>query len=216
MDEHRTLKLFADGFWISPYVFTAFVALHEKGLPFEVALVPLQEGAQNAPGFRDTSLTARVPALEDGGFWLSESQAIVEYLDDAYPDAPRLLPADVKQRARARQILAWIRSDLGALREERPTHTMFYARATRPMSGDAHKAADKLVRVAEQLVPEGATSLFGAWSIADADLAFMLHRLILNGEETPAKLSTFAAAQWARPSVQAFVKRERPPYVPYG
>ena len=216
MIERAPLQLHVDSFWISPYVFTAFVALKEKGLPFDTVTVALQDKAQLAPGYRDRSITGRVPSLVDGDFWLAESQAIVEYLDDAYPEAPRLLPAGVKDRARARQILAWIRSDLGALREERATHTMFYERAAAPLTAAGRAAAEKLVRVADLLVPAGATSLFGAWSIADSDLAFMLHRLILNGEEVSATARAFAEAQWARPSVRAFVEHPRPAYVPYG
>ena len=213
-DEGR--ELFADSFWISPYVFTCFVALREKGLPFTMTRVALESKAQHEPAYRERSITGRVPALRDGAFWLAESQAIVEYLEDAYTDAPRVLPADVRARARARQVLGWVRSDLLALREERPTSTMFYERAKSPMSPAAREAADKLVRVAGELLPAGATSLFAAWSIADADLAFMLHRLILNGEDVPAGLRAFAAAQWARPSVREFVDHARPPYVPYG
>ena len=209
------IKLHADAYWISPYVFTTFVALHEKGLPFEVVEVALQNKAQHDPAYRDASLTGRVPAIDDGGFWLSESQAIVEYLDDAYPETPRALPLDVRHRARARQILGWVRSDLAPLREARPTTTMFYEHTDEPMPDAARDAAAKLLRVAGALVPEGATSLFGAWSIADSDLAFMLHRLILNGEEVPAGLRAFAAAQWARPSVRAFVEHKRIPFVPY-
>lgn len=208
--------LHVDSFWISPYAFTAFVALEEKGLAFETATVALQDGAQHDPAFRDASITARVPSLSHGDFALAESQAIVEYLEDAFPDTPRILPKGVRERARARQILAWIRSDLLPLREERSTHTMFYARATTPLGPKARAAADKLLRVAEALIPAGEGPLFGAWSIADADLAFMLHRLILNGEDVPARIRAYAAAQWARPSVQRFVNRERAPYVPYG
>jgi glutathione S-transferase len=216
MTDPKPRELHVDAFWISPYVFTAFVALTEKALPFEAVTVALQDKAHLAPGYRDRSITGRVPSLADGDFWLAESQAIVEYLDDAYPDTPRLLPLDVKERARARQILGWIRSDLGALREERATHTMFYERASTPLTAAGRAAAEKLVHVADLLVPAGATSLFGAWSIADSDLAFMLHRLILNGEEVPAKVRAFAEAQWARPSVRAFVEHARPAYVPYG
>jgi len=216
MHENAPIKLYADSFWISPYVFTAFVALHEKALPFEVVNVALQDGAQHDPAFRDRTLTGRVPSIEHDGFALAESQAIVDYLEEAFPGSPRVLPEGVRERARARQILGWIRSDLMALREERSTHTMFYDRAAAPLSPAGRAAADKLLRVADLLVPTGATSLFGAWSIADSDLAFMLHRLILNGEEIPAKLRTFAAAQWDRPSTRAFVDRERAPYVPYG
>lgn len=205
------LVLHTDSVWISPYVFSCFVALHEKELLFETASVSLEEGEQHLPGFRDRALTGRVPALQHGDFWLAESSAIVEYLDEAFPDRPRMLPDDLRERARARQVMAWIRSDLLALREERPTTTMFYERATKPLSSAGQAAADKLVRVADLLIPDGKTSLFSAFSVADADLAFMLHRLILNGHEVPPKARTFAEAQWARASIQAFVVRERRP-----
>jgi glutathione S-transferase len=215
MDDRAHLTLYTDAFWISPYVFTCFVALKEKGVAFETVPVALQDRAQREPAYRDRSITGRVPALEHGDFWLAESQAIVEYLDDAFPDTPRTLPSGVYERARARQILGWLRSDLLALRETRPTTTMFYERATEPLSVAGREAADKLIQVASLLVPQGETSLFGAWSIADSDLAFMLHRLILNGHEVPAKVRAFAEAQWARPSVRAFVERPRISYTPY-
>jgi glutathione S-transferase len=215
MTAEAPLKLYTDAFWISPYVYSAFVALHEKGLPFETITVALQDGAQHEPTYRDRTITGRVPSLEHGDFVLAESQAIVEYLDEAFPSTPRALPAGVRERARARQILGWVRSDLLPLREERSTHTMFFDHATAPLSPKAREAADKLLRVADLLLPAGATSLFGAWSIADADLAFMLHRLIRSGDEVPARLRAFAEAQWARPSVRAFVERDRPAFVPY-
>jgi glutathione S-transferase len=205
------LVLHTDTAWISPYVFSCFIALHEKVLPFATASVSLEDGEQNLPGFRDRALTGRVPALQHGDFWLAESSAIVEYLDEAFPDRPRMMPEDMRERARARQIMAWLRSDLLALREERPTTTMFYARATEPLSSAGQQAADKLVRVADLLIPEGKTSLFSAFSVADADLAFMLHRLILNGHDVSRKARAFAEAQWQRDSVRAFVVRERKP-----
>jgi glutathione S-transferase len=89
---------------------------------------------------------------------------------------------------------------------------MFFERATEPLSPSGQDAADKLVRVASALVPEGASSLFGAFCIADADLGFMLHRLILNGHDVPTNLRRYAEAQWTRPSVREFVEHSRPPY----
>src|SRR5262249_50730021 len=147
MTDPGSLRLYSDSFWISPYVFSAFVGLREKGLPFEVSEVSLSDGAQLRPDYRDRSLTARVPALEHDGFWLSESSAFVEYLDEAFPAPtyPRLLPRDLRERARARQLMAWLRSDLAALREERATHTMFYERATQPLSAAGAHAAAKLI-----------------------------------------------------------------------
>ncbi|WP_440215055.1 hypothetical protein, partial [Corynebacterium striatum] len=51
---------------------------------------------------------------------------------------------------------------------------------------------------------------FGAWSIVDVDLAVMLNRLILNGDNVPAELVAYAQHQWQRPSVQAWVNLHRP------
>jgi glutathione S-transferase len=132
------LTLYSEPFWASPYVFSCFVALREKALPFTVVPVALASGEHRRSPYVDRALTGKVPALAHGDFWLTESSAIVEYLEDVFPapaHAP-LLPANPLARARARQLMAWIRSDLMALREERPTTTMFYAPATRDPSQD--------------------------------------------------------------------------------
>jgi len=206
------ITLFSDSLSISPYVFSSFISLREKGLPFELVFVDLEKGEQHAGTFQDASLTSRVPALHDGAIAISESSAIVEYLDEAYP-APAhaaLLPRSLADRARARQLMAWMRSDLMALRDERPTTTMFLERAKAPLTKAGEEAAAKLVRVADAALPSGKTSLFDAYSIVDSELAFMLHRLLLNGHDVPAKVRAFAEAQWRRPSVAEYVARERP------
>jgi len=201
-----SLTLYGENYWYSPYVFSAYVALTEKGVAFDTRVISLENGEHKAATFT-ASITGRVPALEHDGFWLAESSAIVEYVDETFA-GPRLLPAAVRDRARARQLMAFVRSDLMALREERSTATMFYQRATSPLSPSGQAAADKLLAVADRVVR--GTQLFDAWSIADADLAFALQRLVLNGHDVPAKLGAFAAANWARPSVRAFVEHERP------
>jgi glutathione S-transferase len=206
------ITLFGERLWYSPYVFSTFVALQEKGLEFAMRELDLATGEHRRGDYPARSLTGRVPALEHDGFVLSESTAIVEYLDETFgPPRARLLPDEPKARARARQIMAWIRSDLLALREERPTTTMFFERATGPLSDAGRDAADALLRVSTAVIPPGATTMFGAWSIADADLGFMLHRLILNGHDVPAAIRAYAEAQWSRPSVRAFVEHPRPP-----
>jgi glutathione S-transferase len=129
------------------------------------------------------------------------------------------LPADLAQRARARQIMAWVRSDVGALREERSTEFVFFPKDAQPpmapLSAAGQRAADKVVRIASALVPDGGGPLFGAWSIADTDLAMMLWRLTRTGHDVPAKLRAFADAEWQRPAVQEFVAKPRPPFVAY-
>lgn len=211
------LILYVDAFFISPYAFSSFVALREKGLPFETRVVALQEKAQHRPEYRDRSLTARVPALDHNGFWLAESSAIDEYLEEAFPPPvyAAIYPAGMQERARARQVQAWLRSDLMPIREERPTTTMFYERATRPLSSAGRAAADKLIRLTEHLLGRRSENLFGSWSIADADLAFMLHRLILNGDEVPVGVRQYAEGQWSRRSVRDWVDLNRIPLIPY-
>jgi glutathione S-transferase len=207
------ITLYGEKFWYSPYVFSVFVALKEKGIPFETKILDLDAGEQSSPSYRAASLTGRVPSIEHEGFVLSESTAIIEYLEEAFPAPkwPRLLPESLADRARARQIMGWLRSDLMPLREERSTETMFYAHAKEPLSGKAAASAERLFFVVDRAVGAGNASLFDTFSIADADLAFMVHRLLVNGDQVPEKTRRFAEAQWRRPSVREYVDRTRPP-----
>lgn len=212
------IVLYADRFWVSPYVCTAYVALREKGVPFDVRTLSLGDLEQRRGDYAEHALTERVPAIEHEGFWLSESSAIAEYLDDRFPPPghPALLPTDVRQRARARQVMAWIRTDVLALRMQRPTWRIFYGEAPEaPLDAAGSAAAEKTLSVASRLVAEGATSLFDAWCIADVDLAILLQRLVQSGHAVSAKLRAYTAAQWSRPSLREYVERTRPDYVPY-
>lgn len=203
------MKLYVDREYASPWAMAVFVGLREKGLAFEIEVLDLAAGDQRQAGFARQSLTQRVPTLVDGNFSLSESSAILEYLDDTQP-GPDLLPRETRQRARARQLQAWLRSDLAALRTERTTEVVFYRPTDKPLTAAGQAAADKLIAAATQLVGDR-EHVFGAWSVADVDLTVMLNRLILNGDPMPEALKQYAARQWQRPSVQAWVKLERPP-----
>ena len=199
-----SLTLYIDSNYLSPYALSAFVALRKKGLPFTTVPVDLQAGAHRTGAMSALSATLRVPTLSDGDFHLSESSAIAEYLEDSYP-GPRLYPADPKPRAKAREIQAWIRSDLLPLRMERSTEGVFREVTPKPLSEAAQAAADKLIRAAERLLPQGAEHLFGEWCIADTDLALMLQRLLRAGDPVPERLAVYARGQWQRPAVQAWL-----------
>jgi glutathione S-transferase len=148
----------------------------------------------------------------DGDFWLAESSAIDEYQEDVFPPPQyaRLYPAGVRERARARQVQAWLRSDLLPLREERPTTTVFAVRAERPLSSTGQWAAERLLAGCEQLLAGDPPYLFGeTFSIADADLALMLQRLVVNGDPVPPAMRAYAERVWARPSVREFAQHPR-------
>jgi len=203
-------ELYVDSLYTSPYALSAFVALTEKGLPFTVKTVDLESGEQRLEAYAGRALTGRVPALVEGDFVLTESSAITEYLEESFP-APEyvsLYPQDRRQRAQARQIQAWVRSDLVPVRAERDTETVFFGKACSPLSDNAQAAAAKLVHVAERFV--AGPNLFEHWTVADLDLTIMLNRLIMNGDAVPQKLKDYAAAQWQRPAVQQWLAFHQP------
>lgn len=201
------LTLYVDAQFLSPYAMSAYVALVEKNLPVELRLVDLEAGEQRMRPFTSRAPTCRVPALTHDTFHLTESSAIIEYLEDVFP-APEhsaLYPGGPQARARARQIQAWLRSDLAALREARATDIVFHDAPVAALGDAAQAAAAKLLRVAQTLLPDGQTQLFDVWSIADTELALMLRRLAGEGE-LPDDLRAYADAQWQRPSVQQWLQ----------
>ena len=202
------MLLYIDSQFLSPYAMSVFVALREKALPFQIQTLDLAAGAARSDAFGATSLTRRVPTLVDGTFTLSESSAIAEYLDDAYPGI-RLYPSGLQDHARARQVQAWLRSDLASLRQERSTEVVFRAPVDKALSDNARAAADKLVAAASTLLAHGGPHLFDHWSIADVDLALMLKRIVHNGDTVPQQLADYADHQWQRPSVQEWVAQAR-------
>ncbi len=208
--EHESLRLYVDAQFASPYAMSAFVALHEKGLSFEIVTVDLAASENQAAAFASMSLTRRVPTLLHGDFSLSESSAITEYIDELFPGTP-LYPVDPRSRARARQVQAWLRSDLMPIRQERSTEVVFYGAKKPPLSAAARESAQKLFTAAEVLLPLGSENLCGLWSIADVDLALMLNRLVMNGDSVPERLAAYAKQQWLRPTVQRWVNQRRPP-----
>ncbi|HCB3586828.1 MULTISPECIES: glutathione transferase [Citrobacter] len=201
------ITLWSDANFFSPYVLSVYVALQEKGLPFTLKTVDLSSGEHLQPSWQGYALTRRVPVLEIDGFELSESSAITEYLEDRFapPQWERIYPHDLQKRARARQIQAWLRSDLMPIREERSTDVVFAAARKGPLSEAGKESAAKLVTTASGLLAHGKPNLFGEWCIADTDLALMLNRLVLNGDEIPEALAEYAAFQWQRASVQRFI-----------
>jgi glutathione S-transferase len=207
----ESLTLYIDSNFTSPYAMFVYVALKVKKLPFKVVPINIREKHHRVPEFEDLSLTVKVPALVHDDFSLAESSAIIEYLEEVFPAPayPSLLPKDVRQRARARQIQAWIRSDLLTLREDRPTTVIFNAPVQIPLSAAGQIDADKLASVASQLIDDRGENIFGEWSIVDVELAVTLNRLVANGDLVPEKLRRYVQGQWSHPAVQSWVKHEQ-------
>ena len=207
--ESTKLKLYLGADYVSAFAMSAFVALKEKQLSFELVTLDLKARENYLENYRDLSLTCKIPVLVHEGFALSESSAIAEYLEELVPDSKRIYPQDIKQRARARQLQAWLRSDLLVVRRERPFDLVYFGKKDAPLSDEGRAAVDRLFFVANRLLEEGAEHLFGDWSIADTDLAIMLNRLVANGDPVPARLAAYVQRQWDRDSVRAWMDLER-------
>jgi len=86
----------------SPYARAVLATLEEKGAPWR--LVPLAPGDQKRGAHLKRQPFGKMPVLEHDGFALSETQAILRYLDRILP-APSLTPADPRTAARMDQVM---------------------------------------------------------------------------------------------------------------
>jgi len=87
------------------------IALNLKGLTYEYIPVRLDKGEHLTEAYRKINPMRGVPTLEADGVRLYQSGAIIEYLEEVYPDPP-LLPKDAVARARVRAIAAIVGSDM--------------------------------------------------------------------------------------------------------
>jgi maleylacetoacetate isomerase len=156
------MKLFS--FWRSLATYRVRIALNLKGIvPDEVIEVNLMKGHQRDPKYREVNPMMALPALLDGeGPALFESLAIIEYIDEVYPNPP-LLPTDPKARARARGLAQIVAAD---------SHPLIVPRVREYLSAEFkvdeagvmkwaqhwHKAA--LTALEEHLATEKATGTF--------------------------------------------------------
>ncbi|MBI2993092.1 MAG: maleylacetoacetate isomerase [Gammaproteobacteria bacterium] len=108
------MKLY--GYWRSSAAYRVRIALNLKGLDYETVSVNLAPAVREHRGaaFRAVNPQARIPVLVDGELTLSQSLAILEYLEDKYPEPP-ILPANREARAFARQLALTIACDVHPL-----------------------------------------------------------------------------------------------------
>ena len=101
------------GYYRSSTSYRLRLALGLKGLAYENCPVNLLESEQKGEAFASRNPFATVPMLEANGKDRVQSMAIIEWLDEAYPDQP-LLPQDLDQRYLARELAYAIATELHA------------------------------------------------------------------------------------------------------
>lgn len=103
------IKLY--GFFRSSAAFRVRIALNLKKLEYETVPIHLRRNDQSRPDYLGVNPQGLVPTLEDGGRRLIQSLAIIEYLDETYPDPP-LLPKSREDRAHVRALAEIVACDI--------------------------------------------------------------------------------------------------------
>ncbi len=108
------------GYWRSSAAYRVRIALNLKGVVYEQSPVHLVRdgGEQHQPAYRALNPQGLVPALQVGDRVLTQSLAIMEYLEDTAPTPP-LLPADAVGRARVRSLAQIVACDVHPLQNQR-------------------------------------------------------------------------------------------------
>ena len=198
---------------MSPFVRKVLAFAAEKGI--EVETRPTGLGSTD-PEFLAASPFAKIPALTDGDFSISDSSAIVAYLDALKPD-PALIP--VEPRARARTMWFDEFADTVFFATGR---TMFFNRVVAPKflgrDGDL-AAADKaeteelprLLDYLEGQIPDSGFLVADRLTLADIAVASPFANLDHCGVDIAgrSKLSAYVAAILSRPSFAAWIDREK-------
>ncbi|MBV1900841.1 MAG: maleylacetoacetate isomerase [Kordiimonadaceae bacterium] len=149
------------GYYRSSAAYRVRIALALKGLDYEYAAIDLlpRVSAHKKPEYLALNPQGRVPFLVDGAVKLSQSPAILEYLDEAYPAHP-LLPKAVDERAYVRQLMNIIACDihplqnssvLGALRTDYAADAEGLSRWTGKWIGDGLAAFEAVLAGSKQV-----------------------------------------------------------------
>ncbi len=157
------MKLY--GYWRSGATYRLRIALALKGLSYEYAPVNLLKDEQKSPSYLKVSPQGLLPAfVAEGGATLTQSLAIIEYLDELYPSPP-LLPKQPIARAQARQIAYAIACEAQPLQNLR---TQKYLKALPGFDDDAMRQwLDTWVGGAMKAVDEMIGEAGGAYCVGD-------------------------------------------------
>lgn len=108
------MSLVLHGYWRSGAAWRVRIALNLKELSYDQIAHDLRKNEQKDPAYRHLAPQGLVPALETGDLTITQSPAIIEWLEERYP-VPPLLPANPDDRAVVRAMAALIGCDIHPL-----------------------------------------------------------------------------------------------------
>ncbi len=164
------------GFFRSSTSFRVRAALNLKGIAFDQVTYALRKGEQRSPAYLALNPQGLVPSLETPDGVLTQSLAIIEWLDEVYPD-PALLPRDAWGRARVRSLAQIIALDVHPINNLRVLQYMgetFGADEAQQTAWFRHWVAEAFHALESRLTSEPETGKFchgDAPGLADLCLA---------------------------------------------
>jgi glutathione S-transferase len=171
-----TLKLIIGNKNYSSWSFRPWIAMKVAGIAFEEEVISL-DAADFKRRVTTVSGTGKVPALADGGVHVWESLAILEYLDEKYPQA-QLWPAEPAARAHARAIAAEMHAGFVPLRRHLPMN-MWRPVIRRELPAEVQSNVRRIEAMwtdCRARHGNGGAFLFGAFGAADAMYAPVVSR----------------------------------------
>lgn len=174
-ERYQDFKLY--GFWKSSSSWRVRVALAAKGISYQTIAVNVFAGEDDNPGFEDVNPLKQIPVLEftDTGskhgnkkMQLSQSVAVIEFLDQAFPEKRSLFPKDVLDRAKAYQMIEVINSGTQPLQNSSLLARLEQQSGKKINAVDMGKeVVERGLAVVEQLVQERRATLenFGPFSL---------------------------------------------------
>ena len=162
-----SIKLYS--YWRSSAAYRVRIALNLKGLEHEIVPVSLAPGVSEHRGedYRRKNPQMLVPFLEDGDLGIAQSMAILEYLEETYPDVP-LLPDDEPLRSRVRAFCNMIACDIHPLNNLRVMNYVRDEFGADPTGDWYAHWIDEGFRAAEQLVGDEGFCFGAEPTLADA------------------------------------------------
>jgi len=151
----------------SSWAFRAWLALKEQGIPFEEKLIDIRRPQrwQNLKEIGEFSPPAAVPVLNDDGFIIFDSLAIMEYANEV--GGGGLMPEDIKARAKVRAFVGWQHSTFGRICSNLFFESAFYPEK-KELSHDEINTIEQVYDVWENTISEfGGEYLVGSYSLAD-------------------------------------------------
>lgn len=148
-------------YWRSSASYRVRIALELKGLAYRYVPINLLGNEQSGQGYTDRNPEGLVPLLDDEGVRLSQSVAIMEYLEEKFPE-PALMPRDTDARGRVRALCQMIACDIHPINNLRVLRYLVGPMAVSPENKDiwyAHWVRQGLMAV-ERRLSESASGLF--------------------------------------------------------